>query len=131
MDKAAIDRIARAMVDISADGHDVFFKTTESLVTQDPGLRDIYDARIEGGFPPLPPKPIICQGEACLEPPKPAPPAVTPASQAAGPGNPVWPNPKPKPRKCPKGKHKVKKNGKVRCVKNKKGKAGQSRRAAR
>jgi DNA-binding beta-propeller fold protein YncE len=125
------------LVDISTDGRDVFFKTTQSLVTQDPGLRDIYDARIEGGFPPLPPKPIICQGEACPNPPPPAPPAVVPASQAQGPGNPVWPKPKPKARKCPKGKHKVKKNGKVRCVKNKRGKqqgkkrANNNRRAAR
>ena len=121
------------LVDISSDGRDVFFKTTQSLVTQDPGLRDIYDARIEGGFPPLPPKPIICQGEACPGPPMPAPPAPAPASQAPGPGNPTWPKPKPK---CPKGKHKVKKNGKVRCVKNKKGKQGKkqaskNRRAAR
>lgn len=119
------------LVDISTDGHDVFFKTTESLVTQDPGLRDIYDARVEGGFPPLPPKPIICQGEACSELPAPAPPASAPASQATGPGNPSWPKPKPK---CPKGKHKVKaKNGKVRCVKNKKAKkrAHKNRRAAR
>jgi DNA-binding beta-propeller fold protein YncE len=125
------------LVDVSADGSDVFFKTFESLVTQDPGLRDIYDARVGGGFPPLPPKPVICQGEACPQPPTPAPLAVAPASQVQGPGNPVWPKQKPKPRKCPKGKHKVKKNGKVRCVKNKRGKqqgkkrAGANRGAAR
>jgi hypothetical protein len=123
------------LVDISSDGHDVFFKTTQSLVSQDPGLRDIYDARVGGGFPPLPPKPIICQGEGCPDPPTPAPPTPTPASQAPAPGNPTWP--KPKAKKCPKGKHKVKKNGKVRCVKNKKGKqqgqkrANKNRRAAR
>ncbi len=109
------------LVDISPDGHDVFFKTFESLVTQDPGLRDIYDARIGGGFPPLPPKPVICEGEACPPPPVPAPPAPAPSSRAQSPGN-----VKPKTKKCPKGKHKVKRKGKVRCVKNKrsKGKAG-------
>lgn len=117
------------LVDVSADGSDVFFKTFESLVTQDPGLRDIYDARVGGGFPPLPPKPVICQGEACPGPPTPAPPAVAPASQVQGPGNPTWPKPKPKARKCPKGKHKVKKNGKVRCVKNKRSKQQSKKRA--
>jgi hypothetical protein len=123
------------LVDISSDGRDVFFKTTQSLVSQDPALRDIYDARVEGGFPPLPPKPEICQGEGCPDPPVPAPVAPVPSSQTPGPGNP--PPPPNKPKKCPKGKHKVKtKAGKVRCVKNKKkSKAGKrantNRRAAR
>jgi DNA-binding beta-propeller fold protein YncE len=121
------------LVDISSEGADVFFKTNESLVTQDSGLRDIYDARVGGGFPPLPPKPEICQDESCPKPPVTPPPASNPGSQSAGPGNP--PSPKPKPKKCPKGKHKVKKGGKVRCVKNKKHKAkkrsGKNRRAAR
>lgn len=118
------------LVDISADGRDVFFKTNESLVTQDPGLRDIYDARVEGGFPPLPAKPIICQGESCLEQPKAPPAYVAPSSPAAGPGNPVWPKPKPRKKKCRKGTHKVKtKAGKVRCVKNKKGKRKAGKRA--
>jgi hypothetical protein len=121
------------LVDISSDGADVFFKTNESLVSQDPGLRDIYDARVEGGFPPLPPKPVICQGESCLEQPKAPPAYVTPSSPAAGPGNPVWPKPKPRKKKCRKGTHKVKtKAGKVRCVKNKKkGRADNNRRASR
>jgi hypothetical protein len=109
------------LVDISTDGADVFFKTTESLVNQDPGLRDIYDARVEGGFPPLPPRPIIGEGEDVLPDPKPAPPVSSPSSQAAGPGNPK----PPKPKKCRKGTHKVKaKGGKVRCVKNRKAKKG-------
>jgi hypothetical protein len=128
------------LVDISADGDDVFIRTYESLVTQDPALRDIYDVRVGGGFPPLPAKPVICEGEFCPEPAKPNPPAPPPAATSlVGPGNPVWPKPKPKARKCPKGKHKVKaKGGKARCVKNKKkkaankrNKANQSRRAGR
>jgi hypothetical protein len=66
-------------VDASANGRDVFFKTTSSLVPQDPGLLDIYDARAGGGFPPpLPPKPF-CEGQACQG--AKAPPRVpTPAS---------------------------------------------------
>jgi hypothetical protein len=120
------------LVDISADGADVFIRTFESLVGQDPGLRDIYDARIGGGFAGPASPPIICEGEFCPQPAKDAPVAVAPASPAAGPGNPVWPRPKPKPH-CKKGFHKKKtKAGKVRCVKNKKKrKAGQSRRASR
>jgi hypothetical protein len=124
------------LVDISTNGRDVFFKTTESLVNQDPGLRDIYDARIEGGFEAMPAKPVICQGEACPQPLVAAPTAVAPTSRLPGPGNP--PQSKPKPKKCPKGTHKVKRKGKVRCVKNKKprkGKAGKqaskTRRTAR
>jgi hypothetical protein len=114
------------LVDISSDGADVFFKTNESLVTQDPALRDIYDARVEGGFPPLPIPPVICQEEdECLEEPKPAPAAPAPSSQIPGPGNPAWPKPK-----CPKGKHKAKVKGKVRCVKNKKKKNKAGKRAA-
>lgn len=125
-------------VDSSADGEDVFFKTYQSLVNQDPHRLDIYDARVGGGFAGLPAPPIICQGEACQPPPKAPPVAVSPATRVPGPGNPVWPQPKPKPVKCPKGKHKVKaKNGKVRCVKNKKkhkrnkGRASQTGRAGR
>jgi hypothetical protein len=116
------------LADISADGADVFFKTTQSLVNQDPGLRDIYDARVEGGFPPLPPQPIICNGEACAEPVN-SPPTETPlGSRNPGPGNPA-----PKTSKhCRKGTHKVKRKGKVRCVKNKHKKhAHKKRRAAR
>jgi sugar lactone lactonase YvrE len=106
-------------VDSSADGRDVFFKTYESLVGQDPGLRDIYDARVGGGFKGPVVTPPICEGEGC-QIFNPAPVAVAPASRVAGPGN-------PKPHKCPKGKHKEKRKGKVRCVKNKPGKKKQSR----
>ncbi len=123
-------------VDISAGGHDVFFKTYESLVGQDPDRLDIYDARIGGGFSGLPEPPVICQGEACQLPPTSAPAATTPATGAAGPGNPAWPRSKPRARKCPKGKHRVKTRGKVRCAKSRNGKgqkqrSGKGRRAGR
>jgi hypothetical protein len=109
-------------VDSSASGDDVFFKTHSSLVSQDPGLVDIYDARVDGGFPPPPPPPQPeCEGESCMGPAPPSPSTrPTPQSQTfVGPGDPVV-KPKPKPRKCPKGKHRVKRKGKVICVKNKK-----------
>jgi hypothetical protein len=90
-------------VDASPDGRDVFFSTASSLVPQDPGLIDIYDAREGGGFPPLPSRSAACEGEACQGPVSP-PNDPTPASASfKGPGN-VF--------ECPKGK--VKKNGK--CV---------------
>jgi hypothetical protein len=100
-------------IDASADGSSAFFTTQASLVPQDPGLTDIYVARIGGGFPFFPPPPP-CEGEAC-QPPGPSPNDSPPASATfVGPQN-----PKGKP-KCPKGKHRVKKNGKTKCVKNSK-----------
>lgn len=90
-------------VDASADGRDVFFTTGSSLLPQDSGLIDIYDAREGGGYP-SPPVPVpACEGEACqgslAQPNDP-----TPASSAfEGAGNVVE---KSKPRK--KAKHKKK-----------------------
>lgn len=124
------------VVDSGASGADVFFKTYSSLVSQDPGLIDIYDARVNGGFaaPPAPVPPNGgCEGEGCLTPPA-APPAHPAPPQSAtfvGPGD-VVEKRKGKPRRCPKGKHRVKRKGKFICVKNKKNKkAGKNRRAAR
>ena len=105
-------------IDASANGRDVFFTTASSLVPQDYGLVDVYDARIGGGFP----SPIVdpgqpCEGEACQSPP-PAPEDPTPSSSTyEGQGN--LKDAKPKPRACPKGKRRVRKAGKARCVKKK------------
>jgi hypothetical protein len=101
-----------SFLDASPSGEDVFFATLSSLVPPDYGLVGVYDARVGGGFSYPEPEPP-CEGEACQSPPPP-PQAVTPASSAyVGPGNP------PLTKKCPKGKRKVKKRGKVRCVKKK------------
>jgi hypothetical protein len=107
---------ASEIVDSSADGRDVFFKTDSSLLPQDPGLVDIYDAREGGGFPPPSPPPPACQGEGCQ--PAGQPPAdASPSSETyEGPGNEAPAKPV---RKCPQGKHKVKRHGKRVCVKNK------------
>jgi hypothetical protein len=117
---------ASEIADVSqtAVGADVFFNTLESLVPQDYGLRDIYDARINGGFPiPPPPKPK-CEGETCQSPP-PAPEFQDGASETnIDPGNVT----QKKPKGCPKGKHRVKKKGKSRCVPNRKGKQPQQKR---
>ena len=56
------------LIDASDGGKDVFFATSASLLPQDPGLIDIYDARTGGGFPPAPGRPPACEGEACQGP---------------------------------------------------------------
>jgi hypothetical protein len=106
-------------VDASPDGRDVFFTTASSLVAQDNGLIDIYDAREGGGFPP-PRAPVpLCQGEACQSPSM-APIDTTPASFVfSGPGNLAPPSlvvakAKTKPRAKPCAKGRVRKKGK--CV---------------
>ena len=93
------------LIDSSASGQDVFFSTDSSLLPQDYGLVDIYDAREEGGFPPPPTRQPPCEGEACQ--PAPAPPqAQTPASESfEGQGNVTEAT---KPHKHKKHKHKKK-----------------------
>ena len=67
------------LVDLSVDGDDVFFKTYAALDPRDDGALDIYDARVNGGTPPLPSPPAACEGEAC-QPPLAPPNDPTPAS---------------------------------------------------
>ncbi len=106
-------------IDATPDGKDVFFTTGSSLLPQDPGLVDMYDARVEGGFPQPPAPPAICEGEACQGAPTP-PNDPTPASAAYnGPGN---LNEAAKKKKSKKHKHK-KKNKKHKKSKKKGGKA--------
>jgi hypothetical protein len=74
-------------IDASPDGRDVFFTTASSLLPQDPGLVDIYDARVGGGYPLPPARRAACEGEACQGPLAP-PNRPTPASAVFnGPGN--------------------------------------------
>jgi hypothetical protein len=54
---------------ISPDGSDIFFDTTQGLVPQDTdGAPDVYDARVDGGFPPEPGPIQPCSGDACQGP---------------------------------------------------------------
>ena len=101
-------------VDASASGDDVFVTTTSSFVPQDFGLTDVYDAKVNGGFPPPPPAKQPCEGEAC-QPTPPPPDDPTPASSATSAEGNVT-GPKPKPRRCGKGKRRVTHRGKARCV---------------
>jgi hypothetical protein len=104
-------------VDASPEGHDVFFTTASSLLPQDPGLIDLYDARVGGGFP----QPVVkgpCEGEACANPPPP-PNDPTPSSSAYQAAEP--------PPACRKGK--VRRKG--RCVAKKRhGKGRRGHRSA-
>jgi hypothetical protein len=51
-------------IDASADGSEAYFLTAASLAATDPGLNDLYVARVGGGFPE-PGRPIACLGDAC------------------------------------------------------------------
>lgn len=82
-------------IDASQDGHDAFFVTGASLVAQDPGQIDLYDARVEGGFA-SPTAPQECSGEECQQSTSP-PQAPSSASEGSNAGN-----PKPRPH-CRRG----------------------------
>ncbi len=121
----------------SPDGSNVFFATHSQLVPQDTDtLGDIYDARIDGGFP-VATEPVPCQGDACHNPP-PLPNDATPSSMTfSGPGNPTPAGaapvtvPKSKQKQCKKGtvrkKGKCVKKGKAKQAKAKKAKAKKAR----
>jgi len=99
--------------DASADGNNVFFNTESSLVPQDPGLVDLYDARVGGGFAPPPSPPAPCEGEACQGPSS-APLEASPGSaEYRGPGNLA----DAKARRCRKGKRKkMRRKGGLHCA---------------
>jgi hypothetical protein len=73
---------------ISSTGGDIFFQTENALVAQDTDeLGDIYDARIDGGFP-APTPPPSCGGEACQGAPGSSPAFASPGSNSfSGGGN--------------------------------------------
>lgn len=102
-----------AFQEASASGDDVFFFTVSKLFSQDVDTSpDIYDAHVCGAgwqcqAPSVPSPP--CEGDACL-PAVVVPNDPTPASSNFdGPGN-------VREAHCPKGKRKVRRKGKVRCV---------------
>jgi hypothetical protein len=97
---------------VSRSGDDVFFLSSDLLTGADAEKTpSIYDARVGGGFAEAPP--AECQGEGCrpqLTSPPPLPGGDTAVN---GPGENF------KSHHCGKGKRKVKRAGKVRCVKKK------------
>jgi hypothetical protein len=110
--------IPAEFLDASPSGRDVFFSTSTSLLPQDPGLVDIYDAREGGGFPLQPLPPDGCTGAACQM--AGAPPAgAAPQTGVARAGNPK--------QRCGHGRRAVKRRGKTRCVKRHKKQAGKAK----
>jgi hypothetical protein len=108
---------ASRLEDVSRDGTTVVFNTGDALIPQDeePGIPKLYAARVGGGFP-VKPKPAPCDinAGACEGPGSQSP--NLPDSGTAvfqGPGD---PKPKKAGKRCRKGKHKVRRGGKVRCV---------------
>jgi hypothetical protein len=76
-----------SFADASSDGSDAYFLTEASLIGQDPGSIDLYDAKVGGGFPEPQPQ-IPCEGDACqILPAVPAEPSL--ATLAKGAGNPA------------------------------------------
>jgi len=93
-------------IGMSADGRDAFFETYSALVPQDQDtVADIYDVRIDGGFPA--PSSVPCSGEGCRLVGGAAPVFGTPQSVAfEGAGNPPAASPE---KMTVKHKTKVKK----------------------
>jgi hypothetical protein len=118
---------------VSPDGSNVFFKTTQQLVTRDIDQSiDIYDARVGGGIAwQNEPLSRGCESEDCRSSyatPTPFQPLGSEGIQVAGKGKSAA------KQGCPKGQHKVKKNGKTRCVKKpkkQKAKGSKHRRAGK
>lgn len=118
------DPSGATLVDTDPSGENVFFTTHSSLLPQDPGLIDIYDARVGGGFPPQAGTPSVCEGEACQGSSQ-APNDPTPASSSfQGSGNVI-------PQGTAKKKHKHKKHKKHKKHHKKKGKANSKRGGAK
>jgi len=108
------------LVGATHTGEDVFFLTRKRLVGWDADNgRDLYDARVGGGFPEPAPLPPPCEGEGCPGPGSSAPGGAEGAGTAVfqGPGNPT-----------PKH-HKARKHHKKRHHKS--GRANHKRRAGR
>jgi hypothetical protein len=99
---------------VTPSGNDIFFTATAAYTPDAPdALTRLYTARIGGGIHfPKPPPP--CPLEVCQGIPKGAPEEQEPASgNFSGTGNLT----ETTARRCPKGKRKVSRGGKSRCVK--------------
>jgi len=115
-----------SLLSVTSDGRDVFFFTHETLVSGDENgpLVKLYDAREQGGFFVVPPKPQCAASDECHGPSSQRGPLPDIRTVAGTDGN-VRSGKKP-PRRCRKGfvKKRIKKRGKrgkrVRCVRKKK-----------
>lgn len=113
-----------ALLGSTPSGNDVFFATRSQLLPSDTdGAEDIYDARINGGFPEAV-HPVECEGDACSTPFA-APNDLTPSSATfQGAGN-LLPGALPESKRRPKPKRvKAKKKPKKPRRRKRGGKAG-------
>jgi hypothetical protein len=112
-------------------GADVLFTTVDQLVPQDVDTSlDVYDARVDGGFP-APTVAPECAGEACQGQLSPAPVLLSPGSEfQVGGGNLVSPvaapavKTKSKKKRKKKSKHRAMTAGGRRAVAGRRGNAG-------
>jgi len=106
-------------MDASADGSNAYFLTRQQLVGWDTdNAYDLYDARVNGGFPEPPTPAPKCVGDACQGAP-PAPPAITVlgSSTFRGAGDATAKlRARPKVARCRRGQVKRKVKGRTRCV---------------
>jgi hypothetical protein len=102
-------------LDASENGDHVFFFTHQQLVPGDKDqLEDVYDASVGGGLASQHAlTPPTCAGSACVANPPPPTPQSLSSSSFSGPGN---AKAAPRKRSCPKGKRRVRRKGKTRCV---------------
>jgi hypothetical protein len=122
-------------LDNSENGDDVFFATTEGLVSGDTdGAYDVYDARVPHPGDNPPPAAAPCQGSVCQGSPQMPSPLTPPASATfSGPGNPspelpyVTKTTAKKGVRCTKGR----KLSHGKCVRAKKKPKGSNRSAKR
>lgn len=106
-------------LDASANGRDAFFVTRARLVGWDQDtLRDLYDARVDGGVPDPAVGSLPCSGSSCHGSPSAAPTAPAAATETAeGRGNVHVEAQKRRHRLvCRHGRVKRRVHGRVRCV---------------
>ncbi len=112
------------LLGVAHEGRDVFFSSAAQLGPNDnDNSGDVYDARIGGGEPPAPPRPVECEGDACSTPANPPNDATPSSFTFTGIGNFLQPSStksvkskKPKVKKHKKkpiGKHRIKKRGRA------------------
>jgi len=110
-----------------ADGRDVFFLTSDTLDPRDKNgpLFKMYDARVGGGLPPPTVAQQPCDADGCKGAPSAAPAPAAPASTVfSGKGNVTQ-------TRCPKNAVRVRRGGKVRCVKKQQRKHGGKKKHAK
>jgi len=116
--------------DASASGEDVFLMTRQQLLPEDGDeLVDVYDAREGSALNAAAAEPEAphCEADGCQSPPSPAPAEEALGTALSGSGN-VKQTRKPH---CNRHQRKVRRHGKVRCVKKHARRAHSDRRASR